>query len=112
MVKLDLVMLPTSSSQPLTLSEAPVVGMDVKHLKEVFLHDFETSRLKFTARVVSHEWEVICVPAIPMPHRPRVWLAKMQLFSNLSDGRQRSSGWQFYRYLLLVSRELGSIIPM
>ncbi|CAE7769522.1 CML25 [Symbiodinium pilosum] len=77
---------------------APVVGMDVKHLKEVFLHDFETSRLKFTARVVSHEWEVICVPAIPMPHRPRVWLAKMQLFSNLSDGRQRSSGWQFYRY--------------
>ena len=72
--------------------------MNVQHLKAVFLHDFENSRLKFTARVVSRHWEIIAIPAIPVPHQARVWLAKVQLSTELTDSRFLGSGWQFYRY--------------
>ncbi|CAE7453812.1 CML25 [Symbiodinium natans] len=77
---------------------APVVGMNVQHLQEVFLHDFEAGRLKFSARVASREWEILCIPAIPVLNRPQAWLAKLRLTTQLTDGRRLRSSWQFYRY--------------
>ena len=103
--------------------EAPVVGMNVQHLQEahpaecsqaqgisraerngtqrpvlqskVFLHDFEAGRLKFSARVASREWEILCIPAIPVLNRPQAWLAKLRLTTQLTDGRRRPAGFFF-----------------
>ena len=54
----------------------------------MFLRDFSCSRLRFTSKVQSYDWDIFCVPAIPAKNRRRDWLARVRLRTTLTCGRK------------------------
>ncbi|CAK9038399.1 unnamed protein product [Durusdinium trenchii] len=63
----------------------PFVGMNVDHLKEVFLHDFNYSRMRFSAKIVKRDWDILCIPGLPGRHQD--WLARARLKNTLRSAR-------------------------
>lgn len=85
---------------------APLVGMNVQHLKDIFLHDFSYSRLTFSSKVLRRDWEVLCIPDLPQG-RHQDWLARVCLNTLLSpvdpvdqpDQPRQRTDLHTYRYV-------------
>ena len=66
--------------------------------EEVFLRDFNYSRLLFTTKILRRDWEILCIPGLPGRHQD--WLARVRSTSFLvgESGERRMVDLQCYKY--------------
>ena len=68
----------------------------VEH-QDIFVHDFSYSRLMFSSKVVHRDWELLCIPDLPVG-RHQDWLARVHLTTHVSSGKSVTDVHQ-YRYV-------------
>jgi len=75
---------------------APLVGMNIEHLKEIFLRDFTYSRRNFTSKILHRDWEILCIP--DLPGRQQNWLAQVKLTTQLARMNSEMETKDVHRY--------------